>query len=502
MLNLGAHHIVHSKPASGSIDMFRAGSSGFVVTVLSLLVGVQVVQYFLISQKLSEDGVTAHRPYVNCDDRSGSATDNRQCVEMNMFKSWQHLAEPESADELLKPDDEHEPSKTTTRAETTKGTPETEATSSSETTTKMSEEEQERATEEIVKTLQHLVADLQLRIVKTGQEIEEQGYKLHSQDDDSSNQAVVLPAWPSLLEKMQQDADAEVAKRGNVTASPPGAERMADSDSVLELVWRKAAEWTEQVGEVAERRLRGTANASFESQIAMLSRATMQETAPNWIEGKPPKVACVTVIPQGRATVDWLKSFISNFRQQSYEGDRHLVLVYHREDRHTARLVREVATGSEDVKFGAAQGEKELPSATAFRFGAWLAPTGTQVIARWDFDAWHHPDRLAMQVRALALAGRPACMLARWTVVDEIEGHNVQTGGRWGATMVGDVEWMHWHWFPQLYGEELTDDLRRKHRLVEIDMPELVVYTELDTPGTSTTPTIALPQVVAEPSKQ
>merc|ERR1719333_1840236 len=125
-----------------------------------------------------------------------------------------------------------------------------------------------------------------------------------------------------------------------------------------------------------------------------------------------PKVACITVVPCGEMAQVWMKHFIKNFRMQNYEGPRELVLVYHHEDTETARLVAQHANGV-SIKAVAAMSE-EYPSATAFRFGAWKSDA--DVVARWDFDVWHNPKQLSMQVRALALSGRPASVLKGWKV--------------------------------------------------------------------------------------
>merc|ERR1719247_3392498 len=101
--------------------------------------------------------------------------------------------------------------------------------------------------------------------------------------------------------------------------------------------------------------------------------------------------------------------FINNFRLQDYEGSRQLVLVYHHADPDAAELVRTYADGSY-IKGLAAQGNETFPSAAALRYGAWSSDA--DVIARWDFEEWHDPSRLSMQVRALAMAAKPASVLA------------------------------------------------------------------------------------------
>merc|ERR1719203_1302135 len=121
-----------------------------------------------------------------------------------------------------------------------------------------------------------------------------------------------------------------------------------------------------------------------------------------------------------------MDSFVDNFRHQHYEGGKSLVLVYHHSDHRAAKLAKERADGV-FIKAVAAQGV-EFPSTAAARFGMWHA-RDADIIARWDFEAWYHPERLNMQVRALTLSARPASLLARWTVLDNEGGLKAKEDG-------------------------------------------------------------------------
>lgn len=463
------------KPASGGDGAREASSHSLVLGLLALLVIGQVIHHLAVMRHWAEEQQVAKPGPVDC----GSVKDraaNPKCAEANLFKSWEES-------HLLA---EHEPEKAEASMSSSTATPSTQPSTPLAATKDDSaepEEEKEHQREEALDNLKKAISGLRLSLLH--KEIVEEEWKLDHPDmdlelakeghSDSELVEAVIPSWTRELDVLQQEADKLAKQRDGQRAEPP-----ATSSQPTVLRWSMASGWKENF--VARNSLRGTNSPGGidRYQTVELGRADMLQTGPNWTEPGAPSVACVTVIPIGRATAEWLDKFIRNYRLQTYEGRNHLVLVYHTADRRAAQLVKQAAAGAADIKFGAAHGEKALPSTTAFRFGAWLAENGTQVIARWDFDAWHHPDRLAMQVRSLALVGRPAAMLSRWDLARPSSTYPESEGKRWGGSMVGDAEWMKWHWYPQLFGEQASDDLQHAHRLVKVDMPELVVYGEAD----------------------
>merc|ERR1719217_1213468 len=100
---------------------------------------------------------------------------------------------------------------------------------------------------------------------------------------------------------------------------------------------------------------------------------------------------------------------IQNFMTQDYAGAKQLVLVFHHLDSEAESLAKKFADGF-FIKAVAARGQEHLPSTTGLRYGAWSA-TDADVIARWDFGEEQHHQRLSTQVRALAYASRPACLM-------------------------------------------------------------------------------------------
>lgn len=158
--------------------------------------------------------------------------------------------------------------------------------------------------------------------------------------------------------------------------------------------------------------------------------------------GSIPKVSCITAISYSRHTRARMMYFIDNFKLQDYEGPRQLVLVYHYLDSDAAELVQKYADGS-NIKGVAARGgdlpsNADFPSNAALRYAAWAADA--DVIARWEFDDWHDPSRLSMQVRAMAATSRPASILANklgfpdGVVVDK--------------SLAGQRSWMKAYWKP------------------------------------------------------
>eukprot|EP00747_Dinoflagellata_sp_TGD_P163650 gnl/TRDRNA2_/TRDRNA2_182550_c0_seq1.p1 gnl/TRDRNA2_/TRDRNA2_182550_c0~~gnl/TRDRNA2_/TRDRNA2_182550_c0_seq1.p1 ORF type:complete len:607 (+),score=120.96 gnl/TRDRNA2_/TRDRNA2_182550_c0_seq1:66-1886(+) len=194
--------------------------------------------------------------------------------------------------------------------------------------------------------------------------------------------------------------------------------------------------------------------------------------------GKIPKVACVTVIPSSAGAMAYaryfLMNFIENFRAQSYEGPKQLVLVYHSNNTEAAMLVKRYADGT-FVKGVGAFGPEEVPSTTAYRYGAWSSDA--DIVARWDFDAWHHPSRLSMQVKALAQTRRPGCILKSWTVLGASGNNHTETGGSgWDMTLVGETKWMHKFWHPLLPEEKAVLEGPEAGHVVRLEAPELAVY--------------------------
>jgi hypothetical protein len=191
--------------------------------------------------------------------------------------------------------------------------------------------------------------------------------------------------------------------------------------------------------------------------------------------GRIPTVGCVTLVPQGAQIEKWMDSFVDNFRHQHYEGSKSLVLVYHHTDHRAAKFAKQHADGL-FIKAAAAQ-DAEFPSTAAARFGMWHVREA-DIVARWDFDAWHHPERLNMQVRALSLAGRPASLLARWTAVNSTGSKDVvEEGSRWDGSLAGENGWMQKNWFPMLRKSEVgVVGSHAVEEVVSVDEPGLLVY--------------------------
>jgi len=115
-----------------------------------------------------------------------------------------------------------------------------------------------------------------------------------------------------------------------------------------ELSWRRAAGWRSAL---RPRR-----------QVQILGARELRHA--RW-SGMIPKVACITVLPCGKSLHPQLRYFINNFRLQSYEGARELILVYHHTNLEAARLVR-LYTDGIFIK-GLAVFGTDYPSPASFR---------------------------------------------------------------------------------------------------------------------------------------
>merc|ERR1719428_127782 len=115
----------------------------------------------------------------------------------------------------------------------------------------------------------------------------------------------------------------------------------------------------------------------------------------------------------------------------------------------------------------------EVPSTMALRFGAWESDSDADVVARWDIDSFHHPERLSMQVRALGHSGRPAS-LNMWGARLTPDGKRSVVGEPLGleSSMVGLRGWMEKNWHPSV-DDDVPDHLTKVGDLVHLDTPEL-----------------------------
>jgi len=196
-------------------------------------------------------------------------------------------------------------------------------------------------------------------------------------------------------------------------------------------------------------------------------------------QGRAPEVACITVLPQDQVTEMLMKTFMDNYISQEYEGERRLVIVYHQDDQRARQIAQTYANGT-SITVAAAFGEGRFISSTAYRYGGWLA-RNSDITAQWDFDAWHHPLQLSMQVRAMAVSGRP-CSVVTWVTdfnVDGTKSNAVQGGFGQHGSMVGETSWMRKNWMPMIEEEQSVPSGLHAREVVQVDMPELLAYHDM-----------------------
>lgn len=257
-----------------------------------------------------------------------------------------------------------------------------------------------------------------------------------------------------------------IAPSGKTGGTPSLAK---NTNHPLELQWRSV---TQRVA--SPKALRGSARVEGDSAGPAVDMQKLRHA--RW-RGHIPSVACVTVVPRGKASKVWMRYFVDNFRLQKYEGVIQIVFVYHHSDLDTAEVVHDIRAeknGTLHIR-GAAARDPEYPSPAAYRFGAWVA-RDADIVARWDFEAWHHPHRLSTQVRALTFSARPACLLNSWTVLDDKgKRSTVSADVRWESSFVGEAAWMRKNWYPRME-EQRGVVATHAGDLVRLSSPGLLVF--------------------------
>lgn len=239
-----------------------------------------------------------------------------------------------------------------------------------------------------------------------------------------------------------QEAQDQQSKTSTSRAQPKRAFRGSTAYQ-NSLEWRHVKTW------------RSAQPASKIRGATVLNTEQLQQT--HW-QGMMPKVACIAAIPSGDDARARVQHFIENWNLQTYEGPRQLILVYSHLDHDLRHLLQIYADGT-FVKAVAARSNGPVPSTLAFRFGAWSAEA--DIIARWDFtSSGHHPQRLAMQVHALATAVRPACLMKKR---DDISDTKI-SGDE--SSIIGEVSWMREHWQPLLREEHAVLTAAQAHNIV------------------------------------
>jgi len=186
-----------------------------------------------------------------------------------------------------------------------------------------------------------------------------------------------------------------------------------------------------------------------------------------------PRVSALCVT---RGRVRRLERAVRCFLAQTHP-DRELVVVHDDDDLETVAFVDRVSTMRPEVA------GVRVPRSSGLSLGelrnlAVERSTGDYV-CQWDDDDWHHPERIAAQLRALSKAeGSAACVLSRWIVFDEARGRAYLSPYRqWEGSLLCRRDAI--PRYPALpVGEDtpVVEGLRRAGRLVALERPELYVY--------------------------
>jgi hypothetical protein len=223
-------------------------------------------------------------------------------------------------------------------------------------------------------------------------------------------------------------------------------------------LWSLVTQWTSR---------RVMANAKLSDLIvATVGMNDAHDAAPLT---NAPSVACIAVLPSGEDTFQRVRFLVDNFVEQTYEGSMQLIIVA--DDGHESEEALASFVDGVTVKAVHAPIDR-MDLAALYRLGLDEADDA-DILARWDWNAWHHPDRLALQIRTMVLTSRPVSHLRTWTTThDGSEAPRQEELGE--PTLVGEREWMKRYWYPGHHEEQLQTAHSR--HFVELDHPKLVAY--------------------------
>ncbi len=144
-----------------------------------------------------------------------------------------------------------------------------------------------------------------------------------------------------------------------------------------------------------------------------------------------PKISCICVT---RNRVDLLRRAVACFSSQTHAA-RELLILWESDDAATRAYVETLQ--SPDMR------AMEVPALPRQPLGALrnLAVQASQgtYFAQWDDDDWHAPTRLAEQLAHIQSSGKPACVLARWLMFDQVTSlAYVSRGRRWEGSLLCD----------------------------------------------------------------
>jgi len=254
--------------------------------------------------------------------------------------------------------------------------------------------------------------------------------------------------WAQHLEALQAQYNELSSKNGERQASRTREARRPRSSGFLasrSIGWHPVSHWKD-------------AAPSGDAGLVIVGEEDLR--ALKW-SGALPHVACIAMVPPGADAVYQMMYFVDNWRLQTWES-KELVLVYQHSDRRLAKVLDKYVDGKAVKAVGAR--DAEFPSTAAARYGAWSVKA--DVIARWDFEEWHHPDQLTLQVKALAMTARPASLL-------QPQGTHGPRATDRESTLVGEAKWMREEWYPFLrHGSDILEE-DRAHHIVQVDVPKL-----------------------------
>jgi glycosyltransferase involved in cell wall biosynthesis len=181
-------------------------------------------------------------------------------------------------------------------------------------------------------------------------------------------------------------------------------------------------------------------------------------------------VSCLCIT---RGRVPLLRRAVSCFQAQTHPH-RELVLVWESDDRPT----REYLSMLGDARIRAVQAPAIPKQSLGALRNLAVAEARGSIVAQWDDDDWYAPQRLEEQVGALEERGRPACVLARWTIYDTATQQAYMSARRaWEGSLVAEKSVL--PAYEDIARGEDTAVIARlmaEEKLVGLDRPELYIY--------------------------
>lgn len=173
-----------------------------------------------------------------------------------------------------------------------------------------------------------------------------------------------------------------------------------------------------------------------------------------------------------------LQRAIYCFTSQTYPN-RQMVLVYEEEDHPTVEFIESTSLDSRFKVVKVSQSQPKLALGGLRNLS--VENAGGEYVCQWDDDDWYDPERLSVQMRALLVSGKPACVLSHWIILDSHHNTAYLSNRRlWEGSVMCRRDLMEQNPYAALSKGEDTDIIHNLYRQGQLeiieDSPEIYVY--------------------------